>query len=112
MTFDADIERMCAIELRENMLSLYAAVLPIYAATSAWTLNNIDPLLPAPFDVCVQLEAYHLLKIAELQLKAFDALLLKAQPGDTLLYAMPAAGAGLIVHNDNLYYTQALFYGM
>jgi hypothetical protein len=111
-TFDADIARICAMELREHMLALYAAVWPIFQETRAWTLNNVDPLLPAPFDVRVQLEAYRTLKIAALKLTAFDALLLTAQVGDTLSYPPPPGGSGLITFNENLIYTDALSYGM
>lgn len=84
MTFDANSVRMSALELRENMLALYAAVLPLYKITSAWTLNNVDLLLPLPFDVRVMQEAYKKLKIKALKLTESDALLLTAQPGDTL----------------------------
>lgn len=94
--FDADIERMCAIELRENLLALYAAVFPIYLVTSAWTLNNLDARLPAPFEVKVQLEAYKKLRIIALKLTEFDALLLTAQPGDTLSYPAEPTSTGLL----------------
>lgn len=93
-TFDADIERAVAIELKEKALLLYSAVLPVYRATSQWVLNSTDPLLPAPFDVKVQLAAYNALSIETLKLKEWLNTLLTAQPGDTLAYLPPPLPPG------------------
>jgi hypothetical protein len=83
-TYDIDQVRATAIELQEKTLTLYSAVQPIFAATNDWTLNNVDALVPTPYDVKVQLLAYRALKIDALKLTDWITLLLQAQVGDTL----------------------------
>jgi hypothetical protein len=101
-TFNADTERAVAIELKEKMLLLYAAVLPVFQATSQWVLNNTDPMLPAPFDVKVQLASYQALTVEALKLKEWIAQLLTAQPGDTLTYPPPPSGTGTGVADGSI----------
>jgi hypothetical protein len=93
-TFDADIERMTALELKERIVTLYADVLPIFTTVSGWELNRTDPFLPPPFDVRVQLESYRALELERLRLDEYVKLLLTAQVGDTLTYPPPPSGGG------------------
>lgn len=96
-TFDADLARLVALEVKERTLSLYAALLPLQASVSGWVLNGTDPMLPAPFDIRVGVEQYQALKIERLRLDAWIELLLTAQVGDELVYPPPpiAATTGL-----------------
>jgi hypothetical protein len=97
-TFQADIERAVAIELRDKAATLYATLLPIYLEASSWTLNGIDPDLPAPFDVKIQLDSYQALILDRLKLTEWVTLLRTAQSGDTLTYPPPpdyGGGTGL-----------------
>lgn len=98
MTFEADKERAVAIELRDKAVTLYAAVLPIYQASISWVLNGTDPMLPMPFDVKVQLDAYTALTLERLKLTEWVTELRTAQSGDTLTYPDPpdiGGGTGL-----------------
>lgn len=88
-TFDASKVRAVAIEVKERTLDLYAGILPIQNTLSTWTLNGLDPALPAPFDVRVQLEAYDAIIKQALRLTEWINALKQAQPGDTLSYPNP-----------------------
>lgn len=97
-TFAASKVRAVALEMEERTLDLYAAILPIQTAISGWTLNGLDPALPSPFDVRVQLEAYDAMLKPALRLTEWITALKQAQPGDTLTYPPPpdvGGGTGL-----------------
>lgn len=83
-TFKADKVRAIAIELQNKARALYQAILPIYRESGAWELNALDPDLPAPYDVKVQLAEYKQLTVDPLRLTDWDSDLLTAQPDDTL----------------------------
>lgn len=97
-TFQAAHERAVAIELREKTVTLYNSLLPIFRATTQWTLHGTDPLLPEPFAVKVQLDAYKALKLELLKLSDWVTELQGAAPDDTLTYPPPpdiGGGTGL-----------------
>jgi len=98
-TFDAAIERAVALELRRKTLDLYFNILPIWHAVSDWTLNGLDPALPLPYDVKIQLDAFKALTLDRLKLEPWITTLQTAQPGDTLSYPTPP-GQGLGVYFD------------
>lgn len=96
--FDAHIDRAVAIELKDKVTTLYVSLLPIFYSVSNWTLNSIDPDLPAPFDVKIQLDAYQALAMDRLKLTDWVKELQTAQSGDTLTYPPPpdyGGGTGL-----------------
>jgi len=109
-TFDADLERMVAIEVKEKLLTLYAAVLPLFTTTSAWVLNGVDPMLPAPFDVKVALQQYKALKVERLVLQTDIDYLLTAQIGDTLSYPPLPEGSGLVFFDEHLIFSEELIF--
>jgi hypothetical protein len=82
--FSADKTRAVAIELREQIISLYTAVSGLYYGVVGWNVRCDWARLPAPFDVKVQVDAYKALKIAPLQLTTWGAELQAATYGDTL----------------------------
>jgi hypothetical protein len=92
--FEAHTTRAVAIELKEKVNSIYFDVLPVFYAVSTWKLNSIDPDMPEPFDIKVQLDAYQALTIQRLKLTDWIAALQTAQNGDTLAYPPPPAMAG------------------
>jgi hypothetical protein len=89
MTFHANLERAVAIELQEKALTLYVALLPIVQTVSKWTLNGTDPMLPLPFAVKVQLDAFKALSLPRLKLDEWVTALQQAAPDDTLTYPPP-----------------------
>lgn len=99
-TFDADIVRACGLELQERTRALYLNVYSIYQAVKAWTLNGIDPALPLPFDVKVQLDSYQALTLERLRLGEWVAAIQRAAPNDTLTYPPPGALSGQIQFDE------------
>ena len=102
-TYDVDMVRSVALEIHEKITALYASVLPIYTETTAWTLNNLDSLLPTPFEVRVQLAAYRTLALESLKLTDYDALVMQAEVSDTLAGGalsglVPRTGSALLFH--------------
>ncbi len=83
-TFKADHVRAVAIELQNKARALYQSILPIYRESGSWELNALDPDLPAPYDVKVQLAEYKAIAVDSLRLTDWIADLLNAQPEDTL----------------------------
>jgi hypothetical protein len=98
--FDAHIDRAVAIELKDKVTTLYVSLLPIFYSVSNWTLNSIDPDLPAPFDVKVQLDAYAAITLERLKLTEWVKELQTAQNGDTLTYPTPPVTAGTIAFDE------------
>lgn len=98
-SYDANIVRGVSLELYEDVLDLYIALLPIVNTVKGWTLNSYDPNLPLPFDVKVQLDAYKALKVKSLQLSDWVAALQQAASGDTLSYPPPpvSQASGLVI---------------
>jgi len=88
-TFDAQMERAVAIELREKVVDIYLAYLPIYTQVKTWTLNGTDPMLPSPFAVKTQLDAYKAIKQKLLRLDEWVTALQAATIDDTLTYPPP-----------------------
>lgn len=86
--YKASIIRATAIELREKAFALYTTLLPVITAISTWTLNGLDPNLPPPYDVRLQVEAYENLLKEALKLKDWSGIL-NAQETDTLTYPPP-----------------------
>jgi hypothetical protein len=109
-TFDADIERAVAIELKEKILSLYISVLPVFRQSSLWTLNGTDPMLPAPYDVKLQIASYKTLRVETLKLSEWVTLLLTAQVGDTLTYPPLPEGSGLVFFDEHLIFSETLIF--
>jgi hypothetical protein len=107
-TYQADQVRAVAIELRNKIASLYIAALPIFRATAQWTLNGVDPDVPAPFAVKVMLESYKALKVDSLKLE-WGTALLQASPDDTLTYPPPPSG-GLVIFDSMLQFTEKLIF--
>jgi hypothetical protein len=99
-TFDADIIRATALELQERTRVLYIDVLSIYQTARTWTLNGIDPALPMPFDVKVQLDSYQALSLDRLRLGEWVTAIQKAAPGDTLTYPPPGTLSGQIQFDE------------
>jgi hypothetical protein len=99
-TFDATIERATALELRRKTVDLYFSVLPIWHAVSAWTLNGIDPALPLPYAVKVQLDSYKAISVQRLKLDDWVTAIQQAQPGDTLTYPPPGSLSGQIQFDE------------
>lgn len=62
----ADDRRMTAILLKRNLTELYGQVMPIYAQAYAWTLNNIDSLLPDEGEVKAVLTQYSAIKVSRI----------------------------------------------
>lgn len=87
--YDAAKVRAVGIELKERVLELYADLLPIQTTLSGWSLNGIDPALPTPFEVRVQLEAYDALTKSALRLTEWISALKQAQPADYISYPPP-----------------------
>lgn len=100
MTFVAEQERAVAIELRSKVFSLYFNLFPLWQEVSSWTLNSIDPDLPDPFDVKIQLDAYQALALERLKLTDWVKELQTAQNGDTLTYPTPPVTAGTIAFDE------------
>ena len=103
-SYPADQVRAVAIELRNKVNTLYVSVLPIFRAAAQWTLNGIDPELPAPFDVSVQLASYKALTITRLKLDEWITAMLNAAPGDTLTYPTPPS-RGLLILDGTVQFT-------
>jgi hypothetical protein len=99
-TFNASQERAVAIELRAKTTRLYFDVLPIWQEAASWTLNGIDPDLPVPFDVKIQLDAYQALTLDRLKLTDWVKELQTAQSGDTLTYPPPPLMAGVLAFDE------------
>jgi hypothetical protein len=99
-TFEANQVRACAIELNEKISVLYADILPLYIASQEWTLNGLDPALPDPYDVKIQLDAYQGLTIELLKLTDWVRLLQTAQVDDTLTYPTPPILSGQIQFDE------------
>jgi hypothetical protein len=99
-TFDADIVRACALELQERTRIHYFNVLSIYQTARTWTLNGLDPALPLPFDVKVQLDAYKALTLDRLKLEPWASDLQKALVNDTLTYPPPPIGSGVLAFDE------------
>jgi hypothetical protein len=93
-TFDASKVRAVTIELKERTLDLYVGILPIQTAVAAWQLNGLDPALPSPFDVRVQVEAYEALVKQNLRLTEWITTIKQAQPDDALTYPPPPETGG------------------
>ena len=85
-TFDANIVRACAIELKEKVFDLYLELLPMVTTLNGWTLNGLDPALPGPFAVKVQIDAYKALMLDRLKLEPWMSDIQKAAFDDTLTY--------------------------
>lgn len=109
-TFDASIVRACAIELREKIVTLYMNVNAIYQGTASWILNATDPLLPVPFEVRAQLNAYKSLTLERLQLSDWVTALQQAGPGDTLAYPPPPESGLGVFFDDNLIFSDQLYF--
>jgi hypothetical protein len=88
-TFDAQIVRAVAIELSERVIDFYLAYLPIYTQITSWTLNGTDPMLPSPFEVKAQIDAYKAIKQKMLKLDEWVSMLQQATVDDTLSYPPP-----------------------
>lgn len=97
--------RAVCLELKERTLDLYAAILPIQTSLAEWQLNGVDPNLPTPFEVRVQLEAYDDITKAALRLTEWITALKLAQPADFLSYPPPPVffdgGTGLFDGGGN-----------
>jgi hypothetical protein len=109
MTFQASQSRSVAIELQEKALTLYLALLPIVQTTTQWTLNGLDAMLPAPFDVKVQLDAYKELAVKPLKLDWVEPLR-TATVDDTLTYPPPPEGGGVVVFDEYLTFDEHLIF--
>jgi len=109
-TFDANLVRACAIELRERALTLFMAVNAIYQGSGSWVLNGTDPMLPAPFDVRAQLEQYKTLKLEALKLSEWVTALLQAQPGDMLTYPPPPESGLGVYFDETLVFDENLIF--
>lgn len=107
-TFAADKVRAAAIELQNKARTLYQAVLPIYRASGAWTLNGLDTELPVPFDLKVQIEAYKALKLELLKLDWTETLR-QAVPGDTSTYPPPPSGS-VIIFDETITFSESLIF--
>lgn len=99
-TFDAAIARSVSIELKEKIFGIYTSVLPLVTAVSTWELNALDPALPEPFAVKVQLDAYQALALERLRLSDWVTALQKAYAGDTLTYPPPPIVGGLLTFDE------------
>lgn len=82
--FDADKERMVAIELKDQTINLYASIAPLFLTVRSWILDGFDYMLPSPFDVRVAIEQYKALSINRLLLQDYITPFLAAQVGDTV----------------------------
>lgn len=109
-TFDADLERMVAIELKEKLLTLYAGVLPLWSTVNTWKLNDVNTLLPAPFDVRVAIEQYRTLRVERLLLQDTIASFLKAEIGDTLTDQTLPGGSWPLIFNEELIFSPSLIF--
>lgn len=85
-TFAANRARAVALELCDEAITLYLAVLPIFRASQNWTLNGLDPALPAPIELRAQVAAWRALLVPDLKLDAWGKAFLTAGPDDTLTY--------------------------
>ena len=109
-TFDADIVRACALELQEDTRRIYLDVLSIYQTARAWTLNGLDPALPLPFAVKVQLDAYKALALTRLKLEPWISDLQRAGPNDTLTYPPPPEGGLGIYFDETVIFDEHLIF--
>lgn len=107
-TYDAAKVRAIAIELTEKITGLHAESRAIYNICKGWTLNGLDPALPGPYDVKIQIDAYKALVLDRLKLEPWASDLQKALVNDTLTYpAPPDQGLGIyfdetVVFDENL----------
>ena len=108
-TFQAEQVRAVAIELRNKINTLYIAALPIFRAAAQWSLNGLDPDLPAPYDLKVALDSYKALSVGSLKLDWVTALQ-SAAPSDTLTYPTPPATGGLITFSEYMQFTESLIF--
>jgi hypothetical protein len=99
-TYDANIVRACAIELKEKVFDLYLELLPMVTTLNSWTLNGLDPALPGPFAVKVQLDTYKALTLDRLKLEPWVSDLQKALVDDTLTYPSPPIVGGLLAFDE------------
>jgi hypothetical protein len=99
-TFDASKIRACTLEMREKAFDLYADLLPLITTVSTWTLNGLDPALPLPYAVKVQLDSYKAITVQRLKLDDWVTAIQQAQPGDTLTYPPPGALSGQIQFDE------------
>jgi hypothetical protein len=107
-TFDAARVRAVAIELKDKSFDLYVNLLPIITALGDWKLNDLDPALPDPFAVKIQLDAYQALSIDRLRLE-WVADVQQSTVDDVLVYPTPPTTLGLffdetIVFDENLFF--------
>lgn len=108
-TFDADIERLVAIELKTRVIGLYASILPVFGTVTDWVLNGTDPMLPAPFEVKVALQQYKAIKLERLRLDEQITILLTALVGDTLTYPQPP-GVDVVIFDEYLIFDEKLIF--
>lgn len=94
--FEALRIRAVAIELEEKAFALYAGLVPIITETATWVLNALDPSLPLPFRVRVQLDAYEALVKESLKLTDWMTAIKAANPEDTLSYPLPPDMGGVL----------------
>lgn len=109
-SFDANIVRACAIELRERVLTLFMTINAIFQRTGVWVLNSTDPMLPSPFDVRVQLEQYKTLKLERLKLEEWGTELLQATINDVLIYPPPPESGLGVFFDDTLMFDENLIF--
>lgn len=108
--FEADIERMLALELKDKLLTLYADILPIWGMINSWKLNDLDPLLPDPFNVRVALEQYRALRLERLLLQDAVSDFLQAEIGDTLTYPTPPEETWPWIFSEDLIFSPSLIF--
>lgn len=106
--FAAEKARMVALEVKQRAVSFYVQLAPILSAVNGWTLNGVDAMLPAPFDIRIALESYRALRFPRLRLDEETEAFLTAALGDTLTYGNAQAGVDLLTYNPNLVFTTAI----
>lgn len=99
-TFDATIVRAVAIELAARITPLAESTQAIAGSVSEWVLNGTDPMLPSPYAVRLQIEAYKDLYIRRLMLDEWLKLLLSATEEDTLAYSDPPIVPGQVAFTE------------
>jgi hypothetical protein len=109
-TFEASKVRAVALELRERVIDIYAAVLPIVSSTDAWVLHGLDPSLPPPYNVKVQLALYQELAVSRLRLTDWITALQAAVPGDTLTYPPPPEQGLGVYFDETVVFDQNLIF--
>jgi hypothetical protein len=90
-SYDAGRARAVCLELKDNITTLYVNALAIFRASQRWTLNGLDPALPAPVDIRAQVAAFRALTIPALKLTDWGNQFLQAGANDTLSYPDPPA---------------------